>query len=623
MTLLFNQALQAHQNGRISEAEELYRKIISADPKNFDALHMLGIVCSGNGKNQDADKFFRAAVAIDPGFPPCHVNYGFYLLKQKRLDEAVASFDQALALFPNFAEAWLGRGNALRELRRVNDAFAAYGKAIALRPNLAEAHAGSGNMLSGLQRYDEAIIAYDKALTLNPNLEFVESERFHCKLRICDWKNYSAERQHLLAGAKDNKIQSQPFEFLNISSSPREQLACAKSWVAKKYPESDTPMWRGEIYKHDRIRVAYVSADFREHATSHLTAGMFESHDKSRFEITAIAFGADDKSEMRERLKNSFEQFIDAETWKDDKIASTIKDAQIDILIDLKGFTQNARTGIFARRPAPIQVNYLGYPGTMGADYIDYLIADQAVVPQSHQADFAEKLVYLPNSYQVNDTKRTISEKSLTRAEYGLPEMAFVFCSFNNSYKIVPHMFDSWMRILERATNSVLWLLEDNAKAVLNLKREAESRGIRPERLVFARRMPLADHLARQKCADLFLDTLPVNAHTTASDALWAGLPVLTQIGETFAGRVAASVLTAIDLPELIASTPQAYEAMAIELVAHPERLATIKSKLERNRLTTPLFDTQRFTRHIEAAYTAMYQRYQSRLPPDHISMPA
>ncbi len=623
MTVLFNQALQAHQSGRISEAEELYRKTISADPKNFDALHMLGIVCSGNGKNQDADKFFRAALAIDSGFPPCHVNYGFYLLKQKRLDEAVVSFDKALALFPNFPEAWLGRGNALRELRRPGDAFAAYGKAIALKPNLAEAHAGTGNMLSGLQRYDEAIVAYDKALALKPDLEFVQSERFHCKLQICDWKNYAAERQHLLAGVKENKIQAQPFEFLNISSSPRDELACVRSWVARKYPASDTPMWRGEIYKHDRIRVGYVSADFREHATSHLAAGMFESHDKSRFEVMAIAFGADDKSKMRERLKRSFEKFIDAEKWKDDEIASTIKDAQIDILIDLKGFTQDARTGIFARRPAPIQVNYLGYPGTMGADYIDYLIADHTIVPQTHQADFAEKVVYLPHSYQVNDAKRAISEKIMTRAECGLPEKTFVFCNFNNSYKIVPQVFESWMRILERVPDSVLWLLEDNEKAVLNLKSEAETRGIRPGRLIFAKRMPLADHLARQKCADLFLDTLPVNAHTTASDALWAGLPVLTQIGETFAGRVAASVLTAIDMPELIALTPQAYETMAIELAANPEKFAAMKSKLERNRLTAPLFDTQRFTRNMEAAFAAMYLRYQTGLPPDHISIPA
>ena len=621
MAPLFNQAVQAHQAGRIAEAEALYRKIISEDPKNFDALHMLGIVCFGSGKTQDADKFFRAALSIDSGFPPCHVNYGFYLLKQKRFKDAIESFDKALALFPNFGEAWLGRGNAFRDLKRYDDAFAAYSKAIALNPKIAEAYAGSGNLLARLGRYDEAIAAYDRALALRSDLGFVESERLHCKLCICDWNNFSVEYQHLIGSIKDRKARAQPFHFLNISSSAREQLDCAKSWIASEFPAADKPLWQGEVYQHEKIRVAYVSADFRQHATAYLAAGMFEHHDRSRFEITAVAIGADDKSEMRERLKGSFNHFIDATNWTDDEIAGQIKKAEIDLLIDLKGFTQDARTGIFARRPAPIQVNYLGYPGTMGADYMDYLIADQTVVPQSHQAYYAEKLVYLPDSYQANDATRAISEKSFTRTELGLPEKALIFCCFNNNYKIVPEVFASWMRILSRVKDSILWLLEDNAKAGSNLKIEAVARGIDAGRLVFAKRVPLPDHLARHRCADLFLDTLPVSAHTTASDALWAGLPVVTRIAETFAARVAASLLTAIDLPELITSTPQAYEALSIELATNPERLTSIREKLARNRLTKPLFDTRRFTRYVEAAYTAMYQRYQAGFPPDHINV--
>jgi len=621
MAPLFNQAVQAHQAGRIAEAETLYRKIILEDPKNFDALHMLGIVCFGIGKTQDADKFFRAALSIDSGFPPCHVNYGFYLLKQKRFKDAIESFDKALALFPNFGEAWLGRGNAFRGLKSYDEAFAAYSKAIALNPKIAEAYAGSGNLLARLGRYEEAIAAYDRALALRSDLEFVESERLYCKLCICDWSNFSAEYQHLIGSIKDKKARAQPFYFLNMSSSAREQLDCARSWIASEVPAADKPLWHGEVYRHEKIRVAYVSADLRQHATAYLAAGMFEHHDRSRFEITAVAIGTDDKSEMRERLKGSFNHFIDASNLTDDEIAGQIKKAEIDLLIDLKGFTQDARTGIFARRPAPIQVNYLGYPGTMGADYIDYLIADRIVVPQSHQAYYAEKLVYLPDSYQANDATRAISNKSFTRTELGLPETALIFCCFNNNYKIVPEVFASWMRILSHVKGSVLWLLEDNAKAASNLKKEAVARGIDAGRLVFAGRMPLPDHLARHKCADLFLDTLPVSAHTTASDALWAGLPVVTQIGETFAARVAASLLSAIDLPELIASTPQAYEALAIELATNPEQLISIKEKLARNRLTKPLFDTQRFTRSIEAAYTAMYQRYQAGFPPDHIDV--
>ena len=615
MTLLFNRAVEAHRSGRISEAETLYREIISGDPKNFDALHLLGIVCSERGKVQDADKFFREALAIDPNFPPCYVNYGFYLLKQRRFVEALECFDRAIGLFPSFAQAWLGRGNVMRELGRGDDAFAAYNRAIALDPNIAEAHAGCGNMLSALRRYDEAIKAYDKALAIAPGIEFVESERLHCKMRLCDWSNFSSELQHLTGQAKTGKLDAHPFEFLSMSNSAQEQLECAKTWISRKYAASTTPGWRGEIYNHDRIRVAYVSSDFREHAVSYLAAGMFECHDKTKFEVTAIAIGADDASDMRQRLKDSFERFIDAGTLSDDEIAPRITKAQIDILVDLNGFTDGCRTGIFARRPSPIQVNYLGYPGTMGADYIDYLIADGVVVPPSHQAFYAEKLVYMPGCYQVNDAKRLISEKSMTRAEFEIPEGSIVFCCFNNNYKITPEVFGSWMQILGKVENSVLWLLEDNASVVVNLKREAQTRGVSPQRIVFAQRMSLPEHLARHRLADLFLDTLPYNAHTTASDALWAGLPVLTRIGETFAGRVAASILNAVGLPELIVETPQAYESLAVELATHPEKLIEIRKRLTENLSTKSLFDTQRYTRNIEAAYTEMHRRYQAGLP--------
>jgi predicted O-linked N-acetylglucosamine transferase (SPINDLY family) len=351
-------------------------------------------------------------------------------------------------------------------------------------------------------------------------------------------------------------------------------------------------------------------------------AGMFDCHDKSRLDVTAISFGPDDNSEMRQRLKASFEQFIDAGKYSDEKIALHIRETEIDILIDLKGFTQDSRTGIFARRPAPIQVNYLGYPGTMGANYIDYIIADQTVISDEYKKFYSEKIAVLPNSYQANDCKRGISDKAITRFDVGLPSKGFVFCCFNNNYKITPRVFNSWMRILKQIEGSVLWLLEVNASAASNLKKEAVARGVSSERLVFAKRMPLPEHLARHKLADLFLDTLPYNAHTTASDALWVGLPVLTCLGETFAGRVAASLLNAIRLPELITTTLDAYEQMAIGLATHPEKLVAIKRKVTENRLTTPLFDTKLFTKHIEAAYTTMYERHQAGLAPDHIVVP-
>jgi predicted O-linked N-acetylglucosamine transferase (SPINDLY family) len=319
------------------------------------------------------------------------------------------------------------------------------------------------------------------------------------------------------------------------------------------------------------------------------------------------------------RLTKAFDSFSDVRLLSDEEIASQIKHNEIDILVDLKGFTQDARTGIFAHRPAPIQVNYLGYPGTMGGNYIDYIIADQTLIPLLHQQDYSEKIVYLPNSYQVNDRKRAISEKAFSREELGLPHNGFVFCCFNNSYKISPEVFDCWMRIIKNVKGSVLWLLEVSEPTTCNLRMEAKARGIDPDRLVFAKKLPAPDHLARHRLADLSLDTLPYNAHTTASDALWAGLPVLTQIGETFAGRVAASLLNAIGLGELIATTARQYEEIAIELAINPEKLAAIKTKLANNRLSTPLFDTQLFTRHIENAYEAMYERHRTRMPPDHI----
>lgn len=620
MKLLFDQAVRAHQSGRLSEAEGLYRKIISDDPKNFDALHMLGIVCSGSGRTEEAGNFFRSALLIDPHFPPCHVNYGFCLLKQNRIDEAIASFDKALALFPNFAEALFGRGNALREMRRYDDALAAYNRALALKPNLAEAHAACGSVFARLQYYDEAITAYDKALALRPDLQYVVGERLHCKMQLCNWNDFVTECQLLSGSGKNKKIQ--PHDLLSLPSSAEDQLECAKSWVSEKCPPVKTPIPKAGIYKHDKIRIAYVSSDFRQHATSYLIAGLIESHSRDDFDVIGISLQSEDLSETGQRMKRAFDKFIDVSKMTDENIGQLIRELEIDIAIDLNGHTREGRPNIFARRPAPTQVSYLGFPGPTGASYIDYLVADQTLIPASCQAYYSEKIVYLPYSYQANDVKRAISDKIFTRAECKLPEKGVVFCSFNSAYKILPDVFDRWMRILGQVDGSVLWLLADNDTAKSNLRREAVKRGVSAERLVFAARMPLADHLARHRLADLFLDTFPCNAHTTASDALWACLPVLTQIGETFAARVAASLLHAIDLPELITTTPDAYEKLAIELAIAPANLATIRSRLAENRLTKPLFDTKGFVKQIETAYAAIYERYQAGLPPDNIYVP-
>ena len=418
---------------------------------------------------------------------------------------------------------------------------------------------------------------------------------------------------------KENKKCSLNFPVLIFSDSLLIQSKNCEVFINDKHPLNLSLGLISKYQRKNKIRIGYYSADFHNHATSYLMAELFERHDKTKFELIAFSFGPDEKDEMRHRISNAFNQFIDVRFKSDRDIALMSREMGIDIAVDLKGFTENARTDIFSHRAAPIQVNYIGYPGTMAAEYIDYIIADQMIIPTESRKYYYEKVVYLPNSYQVNDRKRIIADKAFTREELGLPKKGFVFCCFNNNFKITPHTFDGWIRILKAVEGSVLWLLEDNTTARINLLKEAKKRGLNPIRLVFAKRMKLPEHLARHCAADLFIDTLPYTAHTTTSDALWAGLPVLTCTGESFASRVAASLLNAIELPELIATTQEQYESIAIELANNPEKLKAIKDKLESNKLTTALFDTPRFTKHIESAYMKMYERYQNDLRPDDI----
>jgi predicted O-linked N-acetylglucosamine transferase (SPINDLY family) len=604
---------------KYNEAIASFDRALALRPDSLEAWLGRGNVFTELKRYNDAFAAYDKALTLNGDLAGAWLGRGNVFTQLKRYNDAFAAYDKALALKPDLAETWLGRGNVFTELKRYNDAFAAYDKALELKPDLAEAWLGRGSVFIELKQHREAFAAYDKALALKPNLTELEGERLHCKMHLCDWSNFTTECQHLISSIRNNKTNTNPFAFIAISTSREDQLKCAKLWINEKYPTVSKPIWNGEIYKHDKIRIGYVSADFQQHATSDLIAGLFECHDKEKFKTVAISIGPDDSSKIRVRLTKAFDSFSDVRLLSDEEIAHQIRQNEIDILVDLKGFTQDARTSIFAHRPAPIQVNYLGYPGTMGGDYIDYIIADQTLIPLSHQQDYSEKIVYLPNSYQVNDRKRAISEKAFSREELGLPHDGFVFCCFNNSYKISPEVFDCWMGIIKNVKGSVLWLLEISEPATCNLRMEAKARGVDPDRLVFAKKLPAPDHLARHRLADLSLDTLPYNAHTTASDALWAGLPVLTQIGETFAGRVAASLLNAIGLDELIATTARQYEELAIELAINPEKLAAIKTKLANNRLSTPLFDTQLFTRHIETAYEAMYERHRMRIPPDHI----
>lgn len=599
------QALNRHR-----EALSSFDQALTLKPDYAEAHADRGTTLTMLNRHDEAIRSYDRALAIKPVHADAHYRRGNVLRVLGRDEEALMSYDRALELKQDYAEALNNRGNALQALRRFPAAVTSYDRAIALRPDYTNAWYNRGILLTKLNRYAEAAVSFARVLDLDPDYKYALGDAVHARAQICDWNDCAVNRKKLDAAVGSGRLVT-PFHFLAASNDLAEQLACARNFVHARYPAIALPLWNGDRYRHERIRVAYVSADFHEHAAAFLTAGLFESHNRTRFETTAISLGPDVASAMRARLQHAFERFIDVRHKSDRDIAVLLRELEIDIAVDLMGFTTNSRTGIFAHRPSPIQVNYLGYPGTMGAEYIDYILADRVVIPEEHQRYYMEKVVYLPDCYQVNDAKRQISKLTPTRTEVGLPEKGFVFCSFNNSYKITQEMFDVWMRLLRNVEGSVLWLLRSNAMVAQNLRREARIRGIAPERLVFARRVKLAEYLARYRLADLFLDTLPYNAGTTASDALWAGLPILTCVGQTFVGRMAASLLHSIGLPELITQSMQEYEALAIRLATNPALLKEAKHKLERNRLATPLFDTERFTRHIEAAYATMWSLYQ------------
>ena len=596
---------------RYGEALANLDQAVALKPEFLEALNNRAGVLKELERYDEALASLDRALALQPDFADGLSNRGAILNCLKRFEEALVSLDRALALKPNLVGALNNRGIALRHLKRNGEALSSFDRALALQPDFVEVLRNRGSTLSDMGRHEEAIRALERALALGPDLPSLKGGLLLSKMTCCDWRSYEELSDSVIADVRLEKSGVNPFTFLGISKSSQDQLQCARRWVRDECPPSPSAVWTGERYQHRRIRIAYLSADFRHHATSRLIVGLFEHHDRDLFETTAIAFGPDTRDTMRARVQAAFEHFIDVREKTDREVASLMREREIDIAVDLGGFTTHSRTKIVALRPAPIQVSYLGFPATIGAEYIDYLVADTVVIPPSDQPWFSEKIVYLPDSYQVNDSRRWIPEWTRSRAQAGLPETGFVFCSFNNNFKINPAMFDVWMRLLREIGGSVLWLLEGNAAVPANLRREATTRGVAPERLVFAPKIAYTEHLARQRLADLFLDSLPCNAHTTASDALWVGLPVLTCSGTTFAGRVAASVLRAAGLPELITFSLEDYETLALRLARDREMLAGVRGRLAQHRHTCPLFDTDRFRRHLEAAYTAMWERWQ------------
>jgi predicted O-linked N-acetylglucosamine transferase (SPINDLY family) len=603
--------------GRHAEALASFDKVLE-QTSAFALVHSnRAAALIGLERHDEAIAAAERAISLDPQHASAWYHLGSARAGLNRFEEALKDFERALAIAPGYADALQYRGIVLSMLGRYGEAVAHYNRALQIKPNDTDLLYNRGTALLALKRFEEAIPDCEKVLKANPDYKYARGNLLHCRLQCCDWRGLSAERPQLTEGLRQGRRVMRPLLSLVVSGNEEDQLRCSRIWVANDCPPSPDQIWKGEIYSHERIRLAYVSADFRDHAVATLTAGMFEHHDKSQFETIAFSLGTADESAMRTRLRAAFERFIDVRDMSDADVGRMMRDLEVDITVDLMGFTEGARTGIFARRPAPIQVSHLGFPGTMGANYIDYIIADPIIVPQSQQRYYNEKVVTLPDCYLPTDNKRTIAHRVPSRAEAGLPANGFVFCGFNNLYKVTPDVFAVWMRLLSEVPESVLWLSQASHAAIRNLRREAERTGVAPDRLIFAPFAPAPEaHLARLSLADLFLDTLPYNAHASACDALWAGVPVVTCKGSTFAGRVGASMLAAARMPELATESLDDYECVALALARDAGALKTLREKLKRARGEVPLFDTARFTRNLESAFTAMVDRHRRGLEP-------
>jgi protein O-GlcNAc transferase len=650
------------QTGSLSEGAHLMRRAVEIDPAQ-DAYHSnLGNAYREMGQHQLALVHLRRAIEIQGNYPEALNNLGLTHHELKQYDAALECFDKALALRPSYANALYNKGNSLKLLRRLGDALDCYDAALLLSPGYFKALNNKGAALYEMRRWKEAALCYGQALALTPdypealhNLGLVQTDLkdlagalssyeaalalkpdydyllgsvLHTRMKICQWGGFEQALKEVLRGVEEGRPVINAFPLLSLTDDPGLQRQAAAVWarlncaqaLATPIPIDAAPASAAAVeVAKKKITLGYFSADLHNHATAYLMAELFELHDRAAFELIAFSFGPIKQDDMRVRLTKSFDRFIEVGHMSDPDVASLSQSLGVDIAVDLKGYTQDQRANIFAHRAAPLQVSFIGYPGTLGAPFMDYLIADRTLIPEGGERHYDERIVFMPDSYQVNDRKRQIDPSTPTRQELGLPEEGFVYCCFNNNYKITPEVFGCWARVLGAVPGSVLWLLQDSEQAASNLRTEAAARGLDPARLVFAKRAPLPQHLARHRAADLFLDTFPYNAHTTASDALWAGLPLLTRAGESFASRVGASLLNAAGLPGLVTHSLADYEAMAIELASPASSLASMRGSLEVGIAGSRLFDTEQFARALEKTFVQMHARRLAGLGPEHI----
>jgi protein O-GlcNAc transferase len=603
---------------RFNDAINNYDLAIELNPDYAEAYYNRGIVLRDLKKLEDAVKSYNKAIELRPDFPQFYNNLGIVLQELRKLEDAIGNFNKAIQLNPNFEQAYYNRGAALQELKILDQAIESYNKAIDLNPNYVEAYYNRGTAFQEKRNLLEAIKNYNNVIKLKPNFDFFESVRINALMDVCDWSDFNKSQENLKNKILDGNKSASPFTILNLFNSAEIQRAVAELYSSALFPSRESPRC---YLKADskKIRIGYYSSDFYNHATMHLIADLFEKHNREDFEVFAISFGPETGDEWRERAKLAFDKFIDCRAMSDIDISKLSRAMDIDIAIDLKGFTGNSRQGIFSYRSAPIQVNFLGYPGTMGADYIDYIIADKVVIPDNHHVHYSEKIAYLSCCYQPNCADRKISNQYISRQDFGLPDKCIVFCSFNNQWKITPDIFSSWMRILKSVNGSVLWMMATNEDAKINLRKAALLHGIGSDRLIFADLINIEEHLSRLRLADLMLDTFPCSAHTTASDALRMGLPILTQIGDTFASRVSASLLQHVNLAELVAHSSKKYEELAISLGTNSEELIRLKRKLRENVGSSTLYNSENFSRNIETLYKQMVHIYRSGRDPENL----
>lgn len=598
-TCLVNKGVTHNDCREFAEALHCFEKAIKLNGSVAEVWSNKGIALNGLGQFQNALFAYDKAIALNPNYSQAFYNKGISLNRLGQHEDALSHFTQALHQNPNYAEAWLNRGNIHFEKSEYAEALSNFENAISIRPEYAEAWLNKGNIFSELGDYPNAVKCYEKVLAINPSFNWVPGLLIHANMKMCKWSNLHGHLEKIIYEINNHHQVIMPFALLSLIDDPELHKKCSEIYSAELYPQRVLSL-EGPVTTAGRIRIGYFSSDFYNHATSYLIAEIFELHNREDFEIIGFSYGPQICDEMNQRVRSSFDQFYDVSNKSDSDIASLARILNIQIAIDLKGYTQDSRPGIFSYRAAPIQVNFLGYPGTMGNNDYDYILADERIIPKQFKKFYSEEIAYLPDSYQPNDSRRRMSSKIFKRSDFDLPEDAFVFCCFNNNYKILPEVFGVWMHILNTVENSVLWLLEDNQYATLNLVNEAKNFGIDAKRIIFAKHLPIEEHLARHNLADLFLDTFPYNAHTTASDALFAGLPLLTLNGQSFASRVGTSLLTAVNLPEFITESLESYRNKAIELALNKQTLHEAKEKLLNNQEQLKLFNSIAYTKDLE-----------------------